>query len=31
VRLIGQLPANLTDKERKLFRDLAGLRNGKVN
>lgn len=29
VRLIGQLPANLTDKEQKLFRELAGLRNGK--
>jgi DnaJ-class molecular chaperone len=30
VRLIGQLPTNLTDKEMKLFRELAGLRNGKV-
>jgi molecular chaperone DnaJ/curved DNA-binding protein len=30
VRLIGQLPTNLTDKEQKLFRELAGLRNGKV-
>jgi DnaJ-class molecular chaperone len=29
VRLIGQLPQNLTDKERKLFRELAALRNGK--
>ena len=29
VRLIGQLPQNLTDKERKLFRDLKNLRNGK--
>ncbi len=29
VRLIGQLPQNLTDKERKLFKELAGLRNGK--
>ncbi|MBV8579847.1 MAG: DnaJ domain-containing protein [Candidatus Eremiobacteraeota bacterium] len=29
VRLIGQLPTNLTDKEQKLFRELAGLRNGK--
>jgi DnaJ-class molecular chaperone len=30
VRLIGQLPTNLTDKETKLFRELAGLRNGKA-
>jgi DnaJ-class molecular chaperone len=30
VRLIGQLPTNLTDKEHKLFRELAGLRNGKA-
>jgi DnaJ-class molecular chaperone len=29
VRLIGQLPTNLSDKETKLFRELAGLRNGK--
>ncbi len=29
VRLIGQLPTNLTDKETKLFRELASLRNGK--
>ncbi|MBV8490161.1 MAG: DnaJ domain-containing protein [Candidatus Eremiobacteraeota bacterium] len=30
VRLIGQLPQNLNDKERKLFRELASLRNGKA-
>lgn len=29
VRLIGQLPTNLTDKEQKLFRELAGMRDGK--
>jgi len=29
VRLIGQLPQNLTEKERKLFRELKNLRNGK--
>jgi DnaJ-class molecular chaperone len=30
VRLIGQLPTNLSDKEQKLFRELAGIRkNGK--
>ncbi len=29
VRLIGQLPTNLSDKEQKLFRELASLRNGK--
>jgi len=29
VRLIGQMPTNLTDKEQKLFRELANLRNGK--
>ncbi len=29
VRLVGQLPANLSDKEQKLFKELAGLRNGK--
>jgi DnaJ-class molecular chaperone len=28
VRLIGQLPANLSDKEKKLFKELATLRNG---
>ena len=29
VRLIGQLPQSLSDKEKKLFKELAGLRNGK--
>ena len=29
VRLIGQLPTELNDKEQKLFRELAGIRNGK--
>lgn len=29
VRLIGQLPTNLSEKEKKLFRELAALRNGK--
>jgi DnaJ-class molecular chaperone len=29
VRLVGQLPTKLSDKEQKLFRELAGLRNGK--
>jgi DnaJ-class molecular chaperone len=29
VRLIGQLPQNLSDKEKKLFKELASLRNGK--
>jgi len=29
VRLIGQLPENLSDKEKKLFKELAALRNGK--
>jgi molecular chaperone DnaJ len=29
VRLIGQLPQNLNDKEKKLFRELDALRNGK--
>jgi DnaJ-class molecular chaperone len=29
VRLIGQLPTQLSDKEQKLFRELAGIRNGK--
>jgi DnaJ-class molecular chaperone len=29
VRLIGQLPQTLTDKERKLFKELSSLRNGK--
>jgi DnaJ-class molecular chaperone len=31
VRLVGQLPTNLSDKESKLFRELAALRNGKLN
>lgn len=30
VRLIGQLPQNLSDKEKKLFRELSALRNGKA-
>jgi DnaJ-class molecular chaperone len=30
VRLIGQLPQNLSDKERKLFKELAAIRNGKA-
>jgi DnaJ-class molecular chaperone len=30
VRLIGQLPQNLSDKEKKLFKELSNLRNGKV-
>jgi DnaJ-class molecular chaperone len=30
VRLIGQLPQNLSDKEKKLFKELSALRNGKV-
>ncbi|MEA2722037.1 MAG: curved DNA-binding protein [Candidatus Eremiobacteraeota bacterium] len=30
VRLIGQLPTNLTDREEKLFRELSVLRNGKT-
>jgi DnaJ-class molecular chaperone len=30
VRLIGQLPQNLSDKEKKLFKELAAMRNGKV-
>ncbi|MGB8909925.1 MAG: DnaJ C-terminal domain-containing protein [Candidatus Cybelea sp.] len=30
VRLIGQLPQNLSDKEKKLFKELASLRNGKA-
>jgi DnaJ-class molecular chaperone len=30
VRLIGQLPQNLSDKEKKLFKELASIRNGKV-
>jgi DnaJ-class molecular chaperone len=30
VRLIGQLPQNLSDKEKKLFAELASLRNGKA-
>jgi DnaJ-class molecular chaperone len=29
VRLVGQLPTTLTDKEKKLFRELAGLRDKK--
>jgi len=29
VRLIGQLPQDLSDKEKKLFRELSNLRNGK--
>jgi len=29
VRLIGQLPTSLSDKETKLFKELASLRNGK--
>ncbi|MDQ6930167.1 MAG: J domain-containing protein [Candidatus Eremiobacteraeota bacterium] len=29
VRLLGQLPQNLTDKEKKLYRELALMRNGK--
>jgi DnaJ-class molecular chaperone len=29
VRLIGQLPQTLSEKERKLFKELAGLKNGK--
>lgn len=29
VRLIGQLPQTLSDKERKLFKELSSLRNGK--
>lgn len=29
VRLVGQLPTELNDKEQKLFRELAALRNGK--
>jgi DnaJ-class molecular chaperone len=28
VRLVGQLPANLSDKEKKLFKELASIRNG---
>ncbi len=30
VRLIGQLPQNLSDKEKKLFKELSALRNGKA-
>jgi molecular chaperone DnaJ len=30
VRVIGQLPQNLSDKEKKLFKELASFRNGKV-
>jgi molecular chaperone DnaJ len=28
VRLIGQLPQNLTNEEKKLFKELASMRNG---
>jgi DnaJ-class molecular chaperone len=28
VRLIGQLPQNLSDKEKKLFKELASIRKG---
>lgn len=31
VRLIGQLPTNLSDKEVKLFKELAALRNGNTS
>jgi len=31
VRLIGQLPQKLSDKEKKLFKELASLRDGKVS
>ncbi len=30
VRLIGQLPQNLNDKEKKLFKELASIRDGKA-
>jgi DnaJ-class molecular chaperone len=30
VRLIGQLPQNLSEKEKKLFKELSSLRNGEV-
>jgi molecular chaperone DnaJ len=30
VRLIGQLPQNLSDAEKKLFGELAAMRNGKT-
>ena len=29
VRLVGQLPQNLNDKEKKLYKELAAIRNGK--
>lgn len=29
VRLVGQLPQNLNDKEKKLYKELAAMRNGK--
>jgi len=29
VRLVGQLPQNLSEKERKLYKELAAMRNGK--
>ncbi|HEV7179551.1 MAG TPA: DnaJ C-terminal domain-containing protein [Candidatus Baltobacteraceae bacterium] len=31
VRLIGQLPQSLNDKEKKLFKELSSMRNGKKN
>jgi len=31
VRLVGRLPQNLSDKEKKLFKELASLRNGEVS
>jgi DnaJ-class molecular chaperone len=31
VRLIGQLPQQLSDKEKKLFKELSALRNGKAS
>jgi DnaJ-class molecular chaperone len=30
VRLVGQLPTDLSERENKLFKELAGLRNGKA-
>jgi DnaJ-class molecular chaperone len=30
VRLVGQLPQNLSEKEKKLFKELAAVRNGKA-
>jgi hypothetical protein len=29
VRLIGQLPTDLSDKEKKLYKELSAFRNGK--